>query len=537
MMPRSNLGLLLTVAWLVCEFSPTARAEVRTYILAIGNNQLPSDIDADGEVLRRLRYADDDAGAFLSLARELGYHGTLLTVLDADSQRRFPELVRAAQLPTLAELRRSLVWHRNRFEADRRAGHEPVLLFFFSGHGTASGDTDPALAMLDGSLTQEVLYNEVLSVLPARFVHLIVDACHAEAVVRPRDAQAPIANIHEADRRIYAAHSTLSRFPHVGALMASASTTQTHEWEAYRQGVFTHEVLSGLRGAADVNGDGRIEYSEIFAFLGAANGNVTDPRARLVVVAKPPAMDRRAALVDLKTVRRPRLLVGNASVLGSFHVEDDRGNRLADMRAEPGLGVKLVFPSDRTLYLRTRYGEAEIRSGDGAPVVLDRMILRPLSLVSRGALDTALRRGLFATAFGPTYYRGFVDGREEILPVPVVVTEEHKIDAVASDRNLRRQTWISVGVTSALGATAAIFAGLALQARDDLDNTNLERPATEAHERFVRNRAVALSAGAGALVTAGVGVWLRLRAPSVTSTRSTLTMSVLGTNPGIQLTW
>jgi uncharacterized caspase-like protein len=48
--------------------------------------------------------------------------------------------------------------------------------------------------------------------------------------------------------------------------MASASNTQAHEWDDYQTGVFTHELLSGLRGGADVNGDGRVEYSEMAAF-------------------------------------------------------------------------------------------------------------------------------------------------------------------------------------------------------------------------------------------------------------------------------
>ena len=36
--------------------------------------------------------------------------------------------------------------------------------------------------------------------------------------------------------------------------------------------------------------DGKIEYSELSAFLSAANREVTDPRARLAVVVHPPAM-------------------------------------------------------------------------------------------------------------------------------------------------------------------------------------------------------------------------------------------------------
>ncbi len=54
-------------------------------------------------------------------------------------------------------------------------------------------------------------------------------------------------------------------------VIATARDQQTHEWDAYAGGVFTHQVISGLRGAADVNRDGRVEYSEVHAFLTSAN--------------------------------------------------------------------------------------------------------------------------------------------------------------------------------------------------------------------------------------------------------------------------
>src|SRR5258706_222403 len=180
----------------------------------------------DGGPLEPLRYADDDAAVFFAFTRELSQAAVLLTVLDAASQRRFPELVGVARPPTLVELRRAVAMLRERFEADRRAGHEPTLLFFFSGHGTRGGSRPPSLALLDEPLTQEILYRDVLAALPARYVHIFVDACHAESVVRPRDLEAQVVALGAEDVQAYAARSTLARFPHVGALVATASAAQ-----------------------------------------------------------------------------------------------------------------------------------------------------------------------------------------------------------------------------------------------------------------------------------------------------------------------
>jgi hypothetical protein len=71
-----------------------------------------------------------------------------------------------------------------------------------------------------------------------------------------------------------------------------------------------------LAGAADVNGDGRVEYSEVAGFLAAASASVDDPRARLAVHTRAPQQSPHTPLVDLK-----------ASGAGRFFVVDERCRR------------------------------------------------------------------------------------------------------------------------------------------------------------------------------------------------------------------
>jgi hypothetical protein len=96
-----------------------------------------------------------------------------------------------------------------------------------------------------------------------------------------------------------------------------------------RLAIFSHETLSGLRGAADVNGDRRIEYSELSAFLTAANRDIANPRARPSIVVRVPALDRRAPIVDLARVEGSGRLVSGGAV--TRNVEDGLDNRLADV--------------------------------------------------------------------------------------------------------------------------------------------------------------------------------------------------------------
>jgi hypothetical protein len=257
-MTRSVL-VALAVSIVAGLVSSSAAASMSVYTLSIGYNGAPAGSSGD-EVT--LRYADDDAASFYQFAREFSNESRLLTVMDPDTQSRFPAEVTQARPPTLAQLRAEVKALARFHEDDRKRGDESAVLFLYSGHGVRPRGGPPGLTLLDGTLTHDALYDEVLAALPARYIHLFIDSCYAEAIVRPRDAEAVAVDLTRDDLARDAAKSTLARFPNVGAVMGASTSSQTHEWDVYRQGVFTHELISGLRGGADVNGDGKIEYSE-----------------------------------------------------------------------------------------------------------------------------------------------------------------------------------------------------------------------------------------------------------------------------------
>jgi hypothetical protein len=506
----NGLRFAFALAALVCAGSlagaQPARAETRTYLIAIGNNRPPESARAE---LSRLQYADDDAADFAMFARELGAETTLLTVLDHESQERFPGLAQVALAPTLAALRRTVAELRQRFEADRQRGADPVLLLFFSGHGLREPGEPAALAMLDGPLTQRVLYDEVLAVLPARFVHLIVDACHAEAVVRPRDLSADLVDLSADDVTALAAKNNLERFPHVGALVAAESAAQAHEWEVYQRGIFTHEVLSGLRGAADVNADGRIEYSELSAFLTAANREIANPRARPSIVVRVPALDRRAAIVDTSALARSGRLIDIGGTPRKFSVEDGLGNRLADVYAEADHALRLTLPADEALHLRMGEREATFVLPQQRSLALGDLELHKTPTRARSALASSLNRGLFATPFGPIYYRGFVDSHPEFVSVPAPALPASELTREGASGGRRRAAgWLLTSLGVAAGIAAGVCLGLAFDARDDYRSTELERPAGEAADRYDRQRGAAIGLGVAAAASLGAGTWM-----------------------------
>jgi hypothetical protein len=502
------------LAPLLVGASADARSGGPIFSLSIGYNGLPPGADAE---LAPLRFADDDAAAFHEFASTMARRAFLLAVLDADTQTRFPSLAQEARAPSLAELRRTMREIEQAVDAAVAEGAEPTVLVFYSGHGAKAGDDQGALTFVDGLLTREMLYEEILAPLHARFVHLFVDACNAEAVVRPRDLQAKVVESSPADLDAAFRRTTLARFPGVGAVVASTAGAQAHEWDVYQSGIFTHEILSALRGAADVDGNHRIEYSELAAFLGAANREVGDPRARPHTIVRAPSLDGHAAIVDLDDARDAAFIEGRPGPLGALFIEDARGNRLLDLRAEPALRVSLAVPAGETLYLHTHTGGAAVRLVSGQRLTFDRVQIAESDTRARGALASALRRGLFATSFGPGYYRGFVDHQEDMVAVEpreadlVPAPEPQAATATPRVTAHRRAAWISFGAASALAVTAGVLGGLTWQAHDDFENTYLEKPAMEANTRYQRDLTLSITSLVAAAVAGGIGAWLLYR--------------------------
>jgi hypothetical protein len=504
------IAVLLSVVFV----SPARAApHVKTYVLAIGYNGAPDPDDDLG--LARLRYADDDAAAFAQLAQDLGGQAIVLSTFDADTAQRFPDLARRVRPPVLEELRRAVRELNASFEEDRRHGIDPQVLVSYSGHGVADEGQTPALMLSDGKLTQEVLYTDVLSALTASYVHLIVDACHAEAVVRPRDAQAAVIPLTTDDVQTALSKVTLRGLPRAGSIIAGSASTQTHEWDRWQQGVFTHEVISGLRGAADVNGDLRVEYSEMAAFLSAANREVRDSAARIKPLLGPPPAAPRTAIVDLGASEHGSFLLGRPGQFGELSISSDDGQRIADLRSEANLYVRLLVPSGRLLFVHTSTGEADLKLGAGERATFDSLKMHSRGFDARGALDVSLQRGLFATTFGPSYYRGFVDSGRELLAVPLAATENERVAAsllaTQSDRRPPALAWTGLGVTAALLIASATFTVVALNAKSDFDAAGgLERESLAASNRFDTYRTLAIGTAITGVLAGGATCFLFL---------------------------
>lgn len=515
---RAVCALLALAALLLPSGAFAASRPV--YTIVLGHNGIAPALQAEARGLVTLRYADDDALKFFALMEPASRQAFLLAVPDSDTQRRFPALSGRASPPALAELDRVVSLVASAIARDRERGEKPELVFFFSGHGLKDATGAASLSLLDGALTRTWLYDRLLAGVPARFTHLVIDACHAEALVRPRDANATMETLEEAERESYVDAATLDRFPHVGAVLASSASAQSYEWDAYRGGVFAHQLISGLRGGADVNTDGVIEYSELAAFLSAANLRVKDSRARLQIVVRAPPLHRRAPLIDLKSVARQFELRGRAEGewAKGFYVETAGGERLVDVFPEQATRLALRLPAGERLYLVRPDAEVEIAAQAGGAVGFASLKGRPPRTRARGSLDSALRNGLFATRFGPAFYQGYVSQYEDLVAVPLLAEPSATAPAPDPLRDPgsppapeRNSTTLATALLVGTGAAAiatGVLAGLTWKAKEDHRAETREVPAHELREKFYTLRTAAIIGGGVTLVLGGTSVAL-----------------------------
>ena len=135
----------------------------------------------------QLSYADDDAVAAAAMFGGDPANTWLLTVADAETSELHPAWAARARPPSRAQLLAAVAEVAHAATRQRQVGWQPVIVLWLVGHGTAEQGVG-AFALLDGLLTAAELRQQVLAPLSqaAHRVHVVVDTCHAAAMVRAR---------------------------------------------------------------------------------------------------------------------------------------------------------------------------------------------------------------------------------------------------------------------------------------------------------------------------------------------------------------
>jgi hypothetical protein len=474
--------LVLVGAARVAAGDPVVVPEQARFAVIVGVNASPS------SQLSPLVYADDDAARYLELFRTLGARTILLSRLDPSTTRLHPQAAAEAWAPVASQLRQALaLLHREMAEA-RRRGVPTTLYFVYAGHGEVRDD-ETYLTLEDRPLPGKELL-ELLDASPADQVHVIVDACQAYLLAHARGAGG-----RRRPARGFVALESAVNARRMGFLLSSSSSGETHEWAGFEAGVFSHEVRSGLYGAADANGDGQVTYSEMVAFVDRANEPVRNDRFRPQIFAQPPA--RGDLLVDLSRSFTGQLRLRGAGTSAHHFLEDSRGVRVADFHASPGSAVRLVRPGMGVLFLR--------RPGDPRETVVPAS-WRTDEIVELDDLprspSQASTRGAAHEAFSQIFSLPFDQGSVELLRRR---RAEAELAAHAFDQAERRTSWRRAGATAAWVASGAALAAGTASLISAYDLSNGIGP-QDSHQ-IVNDRNARIRSrnrwGGGLLITAG----------------------------------
>jgi hypothetical protein len=470
-----------------------------TFALIIGSN-----VSVDRE-LAPLKYADDDAANYLDLFRVLGARTYLLSRLDDNTRLLHPQAAAEALEPRRAALEQSVAQLVADVAQAQRRHVETDFYFVYAGHGDVR-DGQGYVSLEDARITSDDLARLVAKV-PATRVHVIIDACASYFLAYSRGPGGERRPIHS-----FQDTSELARDPRVGLLLSTSSAAESHEWDGFQAGVFSHEVRSGLYGGADADGDGRVSYREIAAFVTRASAAIPNERFRPAVHARPPRQSD--TLLDLRHGLGRRLDI-DASHAAHYTMEDARGVRLLDVHNASDQPLHLVRPlSNGLVYLRRLDDDTEYV----VPNAPDVVALADLEggaprVATRGAAHEA-----YSLLFSLPFDGAVVAAYDPDLLDPPAAPPGADAPAPAASRPGRRAIgWGAVGLGALGVATGAAFTGAALATVNTTSKEDSQRDVADRNARvttFDTASTVAYIAG-GVSLAAGITLVLWPSAPQV----------------------
>ena len=213
----------------------------------------------------------------------------------------------------------------------KQAGEHDMVWICFAGHAAVEADdaywlthdTDVNYLLATALDTDRI--SRALSKLATRRIVMLLDCCHAAAT----------AFMANPTRDVVTARHAFGRFEGRGtiALAAADRMERSVELSELGHGAFTHVLVEGLRGAADVDHDGVVTADEIWRYL---RGKVTDASGRAGNPQTPVLIGTMTHDLALTLSGRTRDAdVDDAPVPDEVRQRDEAPHCLADLLEHP----------------------------------------------------------------------------------------------------------------------------------------------------------------------------------------------------------
>jgi hypothetical protein len=436
---------------------------------------------------RSLKYADDDALQYALLMRQLAPLDNIVVLTRPDDETRSIYQDIAFESPSRENLDAGMALLNRKMAKAIETNRVPHFYFFYTGHGDVMNN-EGYITLSDTHLKRSDLIALLWDSMAYKN-HVIIDACKSYFMIFERGVGG-----ERAPRRNVLKKPDVTLPPNTGVFLSTSSASESHEWEAYQGGIFSHEMRSALRGAADLDGDKIVSYEEAAAFIWNANQKIRVHRYRPNFTARAP----KGTTLDAGTLTDLRYGDGDWLTIDAYqplhlYLEDGDGRRLADWPPSMDKPLELLIPRERPLYVRFPASGDEIKLPYGAHISLnDKLPERPTVAV-RGSERLAFTN-LFEKPFGAHTVREYHESPKE-PPLP------------ADNRNLYwlRQT---IGVSALVAGVAGVTLSLTAFSKDrqiNDDTSGLDRYRIQQETAILNRSAIGCYVWAG---VAGVGYLL-----------------------------
>jgi hypothetical protein len=232
----------------------------------------------------------------------------------------------------------------DRVRAERKRGQRVELVVYYSGHADESG------ILLGGARYDYARLRQRIRDVPADVHIAIVDSCASGSFTRIKGGARIPPFLHDSSNQVQG----------FAFLSSSSADEDAQESDKIGASFFTYFFVTGLRGAADRNHDGKITLTEAYQFayeqtLGRTQNTAHGPQH--------PAYDMHLSgtgdvvITDLRSTEAT--LVLPAALRGRITIVDKTGRVTVELTKEAGEPLSLALP-DETYSLHVDNGNGEL---------------------------------------------------------------------------------------------------------------------------------------------------------------------------------
>ncbi|WP_290725692.1 caspase family protein [Fibrobacter sp. UBA2449] len=286
-------------------------ARINRYVVAVSANY-------GGQGRPVLRYAESDAKSFAKVLGEMGgvQAGNVVLVKE----------------PGVAALQKQLDGLDAKIAQGKNAAGRNEVLFYYSGHADEKG------LRLGNEVYAWKELRKRIDAMNADVKIAVIDACGSGAITRLKGGVAVPAFMvdQSSDMKGYA------------FITSSTQDESSQESDKLKGSFFTHSLVSGLRGAGDLSGDGKVTLSEAYQF---AFNETLQRTEKTMGGAQHPSRDMNLAgtgdvvMTDLRSTSAGLEL--DEDVDGRLFIRDANGELVAELYKKAGRAMSLGFPAGK----------------------------------------------------------------------------------------------------------------------------------------------------------------------------------------------